>query len=93
MRITYDEAKRAAVLDARGLDLADAGEAFAGFHLTRADDKHSDDEDRYHTLGMIRGRLVLIVWTKRDGDRRIITMWEANERERRNFERVRSASA
>jgi len=92
MGISYHEAKRAAVLEARGLDLKDAGEAFSGFHLTRPDIAHSDVEDRLQTLGMIGATLVLIVWTLRGQDRHIITMWKANDRERRNYERARRDS-
>lgn len=92
MGIVYDDAKRAAVLAERGLDFNDAEEAFSGFHLTRRDVSHSDEEDRFQTLGMIAGSLALIVWTQRGEDRRIITMWKANERERTKFESARRDS-
>jgi uncharacterized DUF497 family protein len=92
MAIVYDEAKRTAVLAERGLDFNDAEEAFLGFHLTRRDVSHSDEEDRFQTLGLIAGSLVLIVWTPRGDDRRIITMWKANDRERAKFESARRDS-
>jgi uncharacterized DUF497 family protein len=92
MGIVYDDAKRAAVLAARGLDLNDAAEAFQGFHLTRRDASHSDAEDRFQTLGLIAGSLVLIAWTPRGDDRRIITMWKTNDRERAKFESARRDS-
>ena len=90
--MVYDEAKRAAVLAERGLDFNDAEEAFLGFHLTRRDVSHSDEEDRFQTLGLIAGSLVLIVWTPRGDNRRIITMWKANDRERAKFESARRDS-
>jgi len=89
MAIVFDETKRAAVLELRGLDLADAKEAFADFHLTRRDTDHSEDEERFQTLGLIKGSVMLIVWTPRGEDRRIITMWKANDRERSKFESAR----
>ena len=39
MTIEFDEAKRAATLAARGLDMASAGEVFAGATLTVEDDR------------------------------------------------------
>lgn len=82
MRVAYDEAKRRLVLEERGLDLADADSLFDGFHLTRRDDKHSDVEERFVSVGELQGLVVIVVWTLRDDQRRIITMWKANEREK-----------
>lgn len=92
MRYSYDPSKRQKVLEERGLDLADAPKVFEGFYLSRADDKHSDVEDRVNTLGMLDDELVLVVWTPRDGERRIITMWKANEKERRKYHEQRDRS-
>ncbi|WP_446741244.1 BrnT family toxin [Sphingomonas sp. H160509] len=91
MRCTYDAVKRAKVLE-RGLDLADAGKVFEGFHLSRPDTKHSDGEVRVITLGMLDDELTLVVWTLRNGERRIITMWKANEKERRKYHEQRDRS-
>lgn len=91
MRHSYDHDKRAKVLE-RGLDLADAWQVFEGFHLTRADTKHSDVEERVMTLGMIGEDVVLVVWTPRRGERRIITMWKANAREREKYHEQRDRS-
>ena len=91
MRCSYHADKREKVLK-RGLDLADAYKVFEGFYLSRADDKHSDEEDRIITLGMLDDELVLVVWTLRDDERRIITMWKANEKERRKYHEQRDRS-
>ncbi|MEO7247327.1 MAG: BrnT family toxin [Novosphingobium sp.] len=90
MEIDYDVAKRDQVLAERGLDLARAGEAFADFHLTRRDDKHSDVEDRFHSIGMIDLDIVIIPWTPRGNLRRIVTMWKANDRERQKYHEARN---
>lgn len=82
MEISYDETKRLAILAERGLDIARAAQVFSGFHLTRFDAKHSDVEDRYITVGTIGETVVLMVWTQRGEERRVVTMWKANERER-----------
>jgi len=92
MRIVYDEAKRLRIFEERGLDFADAGAVFDGFHMTRGDEKHSDVEDRFITVGNLHDTIVIVVWTERDEERRIITMWKANDRERHFYLRHRNRS-
>ncbi|AJP72748.1 BrnT family toxin [Sphingomonas hengshuiensis] len=93
MRYSYDEAKRARILQERGLDLADAERVFEGFYLSRADVKHSGEERRTITVGMLNDEVVvLVIWTPRDGERRIITMWKANEKERKRYHEQRDRS-
>lgn len=65
MEVEYDDAKRRLVLGDRGLDLADAGKVFVGFHLSRRDPKHSADEERVHTVGMLGNDVVIVTWTLR----------------------------
>lgn len=85
MRLSYDPAKRARALAERGLDFAAAGAVFAGDHLTLADDRQDYGEDRYITIGSLEGRMVVLVWTDRGHDRRIISMRKANEREQQRY--------
>jgi uncharacterized DUF497 family protein len=88
VKISFDPAKRAATLAHRGLDFEQAGEVFAGLHASLPDDRRNYGEPRFITAGMLAGRLVVIVWTPRDGTRRIISMRHAHEREAerwRNF--------
>jgi uncharacterized protein len=85
VRITFDPAKRAACLVHRGLDFADAAEVFAGRHATHRNDREDYGELRYITAGFLAGRLVVMVWTPRDGARRIISMRHAHEREARRW--------
>ena len=51
MRIEFDEAKHAATLKARGLDMARAEEVFADATLTVEDDRQDYGEVRYITIG------------------------------------------
>ncbi|PKU25259.1 BrnT family toxin [Telmatospirillum siberiense] len=74
LRLSWDEPKRAVTLAARGLDFADAGKLFAGDHFTQLDDRRDYGEPRYITAGWLDGRFVVLVWTPRDGGRRIISM-------------------
>lgn len=89
MDVDYDPAKRSLILADRGLDLADAGKLFDGFHLTRRDDKHSETEERFHSIGMIGDDVVIVTWTPREDQRRIVTMWKANDRERHKYQQAR----
>ena len=82
MLVEFDAAKRAATLQARGLDMARAGEVFAGTTLTVEDDRRDYGEDRFITIGFLDGAMVVLVWTLREDAQRIISMRKANERER-----------
>jgi uncharacterized protein len=81
MDIEFDPAKWEATLLHRGLDMADAGAVFAGPCLTIADARQDYGEDRLFTVGLLGGRMVVLVWTWRGAVRRIISMRKANERE------------
>jgi len=87
VKVTYDPAKRAATLAERGLDFADAGAVFEGRHATGRDDRRDYGEERRITAGFLAGRLVVVVWTERDGTRRIISMRYAHEREAERWRR------
>ena len=82
MRIEFDAVKRTATLEARGLDMARAGEVLTGATLTVEDDRRRYDEDRFITIGFLDGAMVVVVWTRRNGAYRIISMRKANDRER-----------
>jgi uncharacterized DUF497 family protein len=81
IKITFDEEKRALTLRERGLDFNEAAEVFAGRNATIADERKDYGESRYITAGLVRGRLVVLVWTPRDDGRRIISMRHAHGKE------------
>lgn len=87
MEITYDAEKRQLTLENRGLDFEDAAQVFAGTAFTVEDDRHDYGETRYQTLGLLNGRLVMVVWTPRGEARHVISMRKANERERKRYRR------
>jgi uncharacterized DUF497 family protein len=60
--VTFDPAKRTVTLQERGLDFADAATLF------------DYGEARFITAGLINGRFVVLVWTPREGTRRVISM-------------------
>jgi len=85
MDISFDPQKRLLTLAKRGLDFADAGAVFRGRTITVADDRFAYGEDRFITAGFLAGRCVVLVWTPRDGSRRIISMRYAHAAERRRW--------
>jgi uncharacterized protein len=74
MRLSWDEAKRAATLTYRGLDFADSAKVFEGDHFTAPDDRRDYGEPRFITAGWLDGRFVVLVCTPREDGRRIISM-------------------
>jgi uncharacterized protein len=85
LRITYDRAKREKTLRERGLDFADALEVFEGGTVNFADDRRDYGELRMITYGLLRDRMMAVVWTGDDAERRIISMRKANAREQKTF--------
>ncbi len=67
------------------------GEAATVFHdplaVTYDDPDHSDDEDRFLTIGRsAAGRVLIVSHTDRDGRIRIISAREASKAERQGYE-------
>lgn len=85
MLIEFDTAKRDKTLLERGLDFAHCKAIFAGPELTQRDSRCEYGEDRYITFGLLDASWVVLVWTPRGANRRIISMRFANEREIKRY--------
>lgn len=85
MYIEFDEMKRLRTLRERHLDFDDAAQVLSGPTLNLPDTRYPYREPRIISMGLLRQRVVVIVWTPRHNARRIISMRFANERERRRF--------
>jgi uncharacterized DUF497 family protein len=85
VKITHDPAKRARTLKERGLDFEDCTEVFAGPRDEAPDERRDYGEPRMRTVGLLHGRVVVVIWTPREGGRRIISMRRANDREKARF--------
>ena len=85
MKITYDPVKRAVTLAERGLDFEDAAELFRGDTLDFPDDRRDYSELRILTVGHLRGRMMIVIWTPRGSSRHVISMRKANAREKARF--------
>src|SRR5436305_129390 len=90
MKVTFDPKKRADTLRQRGLDFLDSPQVLAGVRFTFADDRFAYPEPRYITVGLLDGRMVIVVWTpdaELDGEecRRIISMRKAYGKEQARY--------
>jgi uncharacterized protein len=85
MKIEFDPNKRNKTLVERGLDFGDADKVFAGHQFTAPDNRQDYNEPRFITVGKLNNRMVVIVWTPRGENRRIISMRKANEREQKFY--------
>ena len=85
MRLTYDPAKRVRTLLERGLDFDDAVAVFAAATIDFVDDRRNYGEERFLSFGRLNERIVVIVWTPRDGARHVISMRKANDREQAKY--------
>lgn len=79
--ITFDPNKRDRTVVERGLDFARATEVFLDAEVTFSDNRKEYGEPRFITVGYLDFKMTVVVWTPRDGGRRIISMRYANERE------------
>ena len=87
MAITYDSAKREWTLWERGLDFEDAAAVFAGWTLDIPDLRRNYGEPRVNTVGYLGNRMVIVCWTPRGDNRRVISMRKANDREKARYQK------
>jgi len=83
----WNEAKNKINISKHGLDFADAPEIFNGPMLIQLDTRQDYDEDRWVGLGLIKDRVVVVVYAEQDnGDTiRIISLRKALNYERKRF--------
>jgi uncharacterized DUF497 family protein len=84
--ITFDPAKRNRMLAERSLDFVDAVTVLDGVKYQFIDDRRNYGEERITTVGLLKDRMIVVVWTRRGEDRHIISMRKANEREQRRYQ-------
>jgi len=89
VRFEWDEAKRRVTIRKHGIDFADVPFIFEADLLTLIDDRFEYEETRYITLGLLRGRTILVVHTEADDVIRVVSARKATRYEERSyFERV-----
>lgn len=84
----WDESKAATNLRKHGIAFDEAKTVFLDrFALTAYDEKHSDDEDRYVIMGVSnRFRLLMVSFTERGHEIRLISARIASTKERKDYE-------
>jgi len=89
MKFEWDEAKNRANIHKHGFDFADAQEVFRGLIIADLDDREDYEEIRWVGLGLIRGRIVHIVFTERNPETiRVISLRKATRREKAQFQKI-----
>jgi hypothetical protein len=88
MEFEWDPGKAESNLQKHGVSFNEAASVLGDpLSVTFFDPDHSDDEDRFITLGTSRdGRLIILSHTDRGDSVRIISAREATRRERRLYE-------
>lgn len=82
MRYTFDPEKNAANLKKHGYDFEDAPQVIESDHtVTFEDRRFAYDEQRFITLGMLRGEVVVIATAETDEEIRLISMRKAERNE------------
>lgn len=82
MRYTFDPEKKAANLKKHGYDFEDAPLVIESDRtVTFEDRRFAYDEQRFITLGMLRGEVVVIATAETDEEIRLISMRKAERNE------------
>ena len=85
MKLEWDDAKCKQTLRERGIDFADCAKVFDGPTYSFSDSRKDYGEERVCTVGVLEGRLLIIVSTERGDTIRIISVRRANEREEKEY--------
>jgi uncharacterized DUF497 family protein len=84
MGATWDPKKTQANLRKHGVRFSDAEAVLLDPHAITRDDPSADDERRFVSLGLdVVGRVVVVVYTYREEDARLISARPATPNERR----------
>jgi len=87
MSFEWDERKNRANIDKHGFDFADAYQIFDLPMVVELDERYDYGEDRLVGIGMLDGRVVVLVYTEpNEGTVRIISLRKALSHERKRYE-------
>jgi uncharacterized DUF497 family protein len=86
LEFSWDEAKREWVLAERKIDfLRLAQELFDGRTVLTAPARKEKDEERFLTIGRVRGKFFALIWTHREAKMRLITARRARHAEEKQY--------
>ena len=85
-RFEWHEEKADANLAKHGISFPDAADVFEdSSRLEWFDDREDYGEDRFVTIGVVRGRVIVVAYTMRGTHRRLIMARRATRREREEY--------
>jgi uncharacterized protein len=88
MTATFDPKKDAENLKKHGVSLTEGDGVLGDSLAVTIEDDSAEGEQRFVTLGANTfGSLMVVVWTPRDDDVRIISVRKPTPKERRNYEK------
>ena len=88
MDYEWDELKRTANIVKHGVDFNDVLEFQWDTAIETEDTRQEYEEPRWISLGKIRGRLYVLVYTIRSDNIRLISLRKANGREIQHYEKT-----
>ena len=90
MNYQWDPNKAVSNLRKHGIDFADAVGIFEDDWALTIEEQHVEGEQRFVSIGMdFLGRLIVVVYTYRNDDIRLISARRATGRERKSYEQKR----
>ena len=81
MGFEWDDAKRRFNIRKHGIDFVGIEEVFEGETLTTVDERFDYGEQRFVTLGLLKGRVVVVAHAETDEVIRIISVRKATKNE------------
>lgn len=85
MQVEFDDSKNRSNIEKHGVSLEDVvGFDFVGAK-TEVDNRKDYRETRYRSLGYLKRRLYVCIWTPRPDAVRMISLRKANARERKEY--------
>ena len=86
MHYTWDEPKNRRNLELHGIAFDDAIRIFEGPTVETSDDRFDYGENRIYAIGLVNGLEITVIYADQKNDeRRIISAWRSEPRERRSY--------
>lgn len=85
MEFEWDEDKRLTNLRKHGIDFIDVATIFESDTIILEDNRFDYGEQRWLAIGLLKGRVVVVVYTERKRKLRIISIRKATKYEQRTY--------
>jgi uncharacterized DUF497 family protein len=93
MKFDWDEGKRLVNMDKHGIDFVDAKEIWQGDVIEIPSPQAHHGENRYIALGLLRGRVITVIFTWRRRQRRLISARKARKVEKAIYQNATGRGA